>query len=382
RCNVGTIMKIAAAQVNLSSARQAVEEHQQRERLHAWKDGQGEVLVENQRGRLSASVSAEQLRAGPRTIDSLLNSPASEANQLQISPAARAMQAVPVEASQERLEHLSPEQELEFMLLKLLVEQFTHRKVEVFRPAELATENPAVSDIPDTSPASDSGERVGWGLRYDYYESHYESENTSFSATAKVLTTDGRELDITLELNMSREFYSSTSVQLRAGDALKDPLVVNFAAPAAALTQNRFSFDIDADGQDDQIAFVGPGSGFLALDKNGNGMVDNGRELFGALSGNGFADLAKHDQDGNGWIDESDAIYEHLRIWSRDADGNDRLVALSSKDVGAIYLGHVGTEFKLADHNNVQQGQIRDSGIFLRDGSGGSGTVQQIDIVV
>lgn len=375
-------MKIAAAQVNLSSARQAVEEHQQRERLHAWKDGQGEVLVENQRGRLSASVSAEQLRAGPRTIDSLLNSPASEANQLQISPAARAMQAVPVEASQERLEHLSPEQELEFMLLKLLVEQFTHRKVEVFRPAELATENPAVSDIPDTSPASDSGERVGWGLRYDYYESHYESENTSFSATAKVLTTDGRELDITLELNMSREFYSSTSVQLRAGDALKDPLVVNFAAPAAALTQNRFSFDIDADGQDDQIAFVGPGSGFLALDKNGNGMVDNGRELFGALSGNGFADLAKHDQDGNGWIDESDAIYEHLRIWSRDADGNDRLVALSSKDVGAIYLGHVGTEFKLADHNNVQQGQIRDSGIFLRDGSGGSGTVQQIDIVV
>lgn len=375
-------MKIAAAQVNLSSTRQAVEEHQQRERLHAWKDGQGEVLIENQREHLAASVSAEQLRAGPRTIDSLFNRPASETSQLQISPAARAMQAVPVEANQERLEYLSPQQELEFMLLKLLVEHFTHRAVEIFRPAEAVQESSEVSDIPDASPTSGNDERVGWGLRYDYYESHYESESTSFSATAKVLTADGRELDIALELNMSREFYSSTSVQLRAGDALKDPLVVNFAAPAAALTQDRFSFDIDADGLDDQVAFVGSGSGFLALDKNSNGVVDNGRELFGALSGNGFADLAKYDQDGNGWIDENDNIYEHLRIWSRDADGNDHLVALSSKDVGAIYLGHVGTEFKLADHNNVQQGQIRDSGIFLRDSSGSAGTVQQIDIVV
>ena len=72
---------------------------------------------------------------------------------------------------------------------------------------------------------------------------------------------------------MSREFYSEQNMQVRAGDALKDPLVINFSGTAAQLGQRDFYFDIDADGSKDQIAFVGEGSGLLALDKNEDGSI-------------------------------------------------------------------------------------------------------------
>jgi hypothetical protein len=56
-------------------------------------------------------------------------------------------------------------------------------------------------------------------------------------------------------------------------------------------------------------------------DRNGDGAIDHGRELSGATTGDGFAELAAYDEDGNGWIDENDSIYQHLRIWSKDAQG-------------------------------------------------------------
>ena len=123
-----------------------------------------------------------------------------------------------------------------------------------------------------------------------------------------------------------------------------------------------------------QIAFVGSNSGFLALDRNNDGKVNDGRELFGTATGEGFAELAAYDQDGNQWIDENDAIYQNLRIWSKDGQGNDQLVGLGERGVGAIYLGHVTSPFSLKDSENVLVGQIRESGVFLNE-SGAVGTV-------
>jgi len=67
-----------------------------------------------------------------------------------------------------------------------------------------------------------------------------------------------------------------------------------------------------------------------------------------------------------------------LRIWSRDADGTERLVALAQRDVGAIYLGHVATPMTL-DSGDEEGGELRDTGLYLRE-SGAAGTVQQIDL--
>lgn len=223
--------------------------------------------------------------------------------------------------------------------------------------------------------------RVGWGLDYQYHESHYEKEQTAFVSSGVVKTADGREIKFDLAYAMSREYSSQTDISIRAGDALVDPLVINFAVPTASLTAGKYAFDLDNDGDQEQISFVGQGSGFLALDKNGDGVVNNGSELFGPESGNGFADLAAYDADGNNWIDENDAIYSQLSIWTKDDNGNDRLLALGQTGVGAIYLGNVGTAFGYKDTANQLQGQLQRSGVFLHE-DGRAGTVQQIDLAV
>ena len=87
------------------------------------------------------------------------------------------------------------------------------------------------------------------------------------------------------------------------------------------------------------------GSGYLALDTNADGIINDGSELFGTQSGNGFKDLLSHDEDGNGWIDEADSIFQKLKIWTMDENGVSTLLDLAEAGLGAIYLGYENTEF-------------------------------------
>lgn len=225
-------------------------------------------------------------------------------------------------------------------------------------------------------------QRQGWGLEYDLHERYYEKQTMSFSAEGTVKTADGKEIDFGLDLSMSREFASSLDVSIRAGDAVKvDPLVINFDSPTATLTNSKFSFDIDNDGDKDQVSFATGGSGFLAFDVNGDGTINDGSELFGPQSGNGFTDLSKFDGDGNGWIDENDEIYNKLQIWSKDENGNDQLFALGAKGVGAIYLGNVSTAYDMKTPSNQTLGSIARTGIFLKE-SGVAGTIQHVDLTI
>jgi hypothetical protein len=171
-------------------------------------------------------------------------------------------------------------------------------------------------------------------------------------------------------------------ISIRMGDAqLVDPLVINFDGAAASLTDTKFEFDLTSNGEKDMISFVGSGSGFLALDKNGNGVIDDGTELFGPTTGNGFAELARYDADGNFWIDEADPIFNDLRIWVKDIEGKDYLYTLKEKNIGAIYLGNVSTPFAYKDASNQLQGEMKSMGIFLAE-NGMVGSVQQIDLAV
>ncbi len=219
------------------------------------------------------------------------------------------------------------------------------------------------------------------GMRYEHISEYHESELTTFSAQAQIHTADGRQIDVDLMMQMSRSYSSSERTLITAGAQLKDPLVINFDAPAVELSNDKFLFDIDADGNKDNINQVGSGSGLLMLDKNGDGRANNGSELFGALSGDGFADLAKYDDDGNGFIDEGDAIFHELKIWVKTNRGGDEYFSLADKGVGAIYLGSVQTPFELKNADNELQGQVRNSGFFIGE-DGEAGTVQQIDLVV
>lgn len=209
-----------------------------------------------------------------------------------------------------------------------------------------------------------------------------ESETTTFASKGIVATEDGRNIDFNIEVSMSRAFMSNFD-QLQVQNYVKtDPLMINLDTNVGHVSEQKFYFDLDADGKEENISFAGKGSGFLALDKNGDGKINDGSELFGTKSGDGFRDLAEYDEDKNGWIDENDSIFGKLRVWTKDEDGRDYLMDLKQADVGAIYLGNKDTQFSLKDDSNQLNGEIKKTGIYLRESNGTAGTLNHVDLVL
>lgn len=208
-----------------------------------------------------------------------------------------------------------------------------------------------------------------------------ETEATRFNSTGSVVTADGRTIDFNISMEMSRSFMeTSESLTSQTQYILTDPLVIQLEDAPETISDQKWYFDIDGDGVEEEISQLARGNGFLALDENGNGKIDDGSELFGTKSGNGFKDLSAYDEDGNGWIDENDSVYSKLKIWVKDASGSDKLIGLGQADVGAIYLGAADTQFThAAADTNETQAVVRQTGFYLHESTGAAGIVQQID---
>jgi hypothetical protein len=402
-------MRIESAQIQLSSSHYASERHVRRETLSAGISAPGDVW---EPGRLKDSKELEQdgsTGENQSLLDRFLDGRSLEdlgsdtqtgsfdlavtaggtletLRQAVLSPIGFG-EIIPSQAigDPEALEP-GPEDEAKVKMIIAMIERLTGKKVAILSPTEYLEAREAAAEAPSTAeaPSEGSGEAAAgprFGLRYESYELHEEQEATRFQAQGVVRTADGKEIAIDIEMGMSRSFRQEISQVVEIGAAVTDPLVINFNGPAADLTERTFRFDLDRDGSDDNIHFVGAGSGFLTIDRNADGTVNDGGELFGPASGDGFAELAAYDDDGNGFIDEGDAIYDGLRIWTKDGAGNDQLFALGEKGVGAIYLGKAETPFDLKGAENDLQGQVRSTGFYLSE-NGGAGTVQQIDLVI
>ncbi len=233
---------------------------------------------------------------------------------------------------------------------------------------------------------SSSNNQPGAFWTRESYESitYSEAETTTFSSKGQVVTADGRTIDFNVSMEMSRSFTETVeSFSSETQYILTDPLVIQLEDAPETISDQKWFFDLDSDGEKEEISELAKGNGFLALDKNGNGQIDDGSELFGTQSGNGFKDLAAYDEDGNGWIDENDAVYNKLKIWAKDASGNDKLLNLQQADIGAIYLGAQSTQFSYntADTNETQA-VVQQTGFYLHESTGQAGIVQQIDFAV
>jgi len=269
------------------------------------------------------------------------------------------------------------------MIIEAMYRAITGRELNMATPAESSSGGETRQLEVDTSaPARVLTSRGSTqGLVYQRNERYQEQESMKFQAVGVVRTADGREIDFSVAMNMSREFVQESNLQIGGGVKTIDPLVINFDGLGASLSQTRFEFDLDSDGAPEQIASLRPGSGYLALDRNGDGAINNGSELFGPSSGRGFVELAAYDEDGNNFIDEGDSIYHQLRIWMMNEDGSTQLAALGDKNIGAIFLGHVSSPFQLKDAQNNLLGEVVNSGIYLTE-DGRTGVVQEINLTV
>lgn len=343
-------MQIAAADLKMSAQHTRLEQREVSENLRVW--------------------------VGDRDPEEAPAAPAG--GSVSLSEAGKAAQAEEAAALGVQDEDLQLEPKV--ALLKSIIEALTGKKIRLMGMEELRSRAEAGAQAARGGEAPP--QRAGYGMVYDYQESYTEAEATSFAAEGVVRTKDGQEIRFSFSLEMSRYYHEESSFSLRAGDAVKkDPLILNFDGNAAQLSSQRFAFDIDGDGTEEAIPMASGGSGYLVLDRNGDGLVNDGSELFGPRSGNGFAELAEWDLDGNGWIDENDPVFERLRIWTKDLQGQDQLQSLADKGVAAIALQHVATPFDLKDAQNRLQASVLASGVFLQQ-NGGVGSIQQLDLTV
>jgi hypothetical protein len=168
----------------------------------------------------------------------------------------------------------------------------------------------------------------------------------------------------------------SVSVEVRTGDMVQsDPLILDLAGNGVALAAvgDRL-FDLDGDGRTDRPAWVRGDDALLVLDRDGNGAIDDGRELFGDQHGaaDGFAELARFDANDDKAIDAADPVFEKLRLLF--ADGRQEGLA----DHGIVRL-RLGAIVPLGI--DVEGGRLMASGRFDRaDGRDGQVTEALLDM--
>ena len=202
-----------------------------------------------------------------------------------------------------------------------------------------------------------------------------EQQTILVQAGGQIHTADGREINFSLDLSLNREKTSETVSAFK----VVDPLVINFKGTSAELGDNTVSFDLDADGSVEEIAGLGAGSAFLALDINGDGLVNNGTELFGPSTGDGFQELSFYDKDNNGWIDESDPVFEQLVLWA--GQGDLTLDRLADAGIGAIHIGNVKSNFLMENASGESVARLSGTGVAITE-SGEIKTIQQVDLIV
>ncbi|OYD48329.1 hypothetical protein [Acidovorax kalamii] len=364
-------MKIESSALQMQAQHAATRVHTQSSRFEAWVGDRRPANASN----TARAAPAVQISSAARLAQ------AAQARQATQMATTTATEATTAPSETDADEGLTPQ----LALMRDLIALMTGVRVRVYTGQGSSAEAPTPPQRPAQAQADSAPgrQRAGFGLVYEQREVIEETERTQFSAQGVVRTADGREIRFTLQLDMQRSYRQESSFSLRLGDATAiDPLVINFDGTAAQLQDQRFSFDLNGDGEAENVPLLAGNRGYLALDTNQNALIDNGLELFGPGTGNGFAELARHDTDGNGWIDEADPVYQQLRVWTPSADGTGRLQTLAELGVGAVQTAaSATTPFALRTADNTSLGAVRSTSVYLRE-DGGVGTVQQIDLSV
>jgi len=190
-----------------------------------------------------------------------------------------------------------------------------------------------------------------------------------------------------MDTRVATDFALATTISPIRRDPLILDLDNNGLETTGIDTANPILFDHDGDSIKTATGWVKATDAFLVLDRNGNGTIDTGAELFGdatplyagGLAADGFAALAQEDTNADGRVDALDVRFADLRLWTDlNQDGlsqSEELFTLEQKGIAALLVAKTENAVLLGNGN-----QIADLGGFIRsDGSGGTlGAAEQL----
>ena len=200
--------------------------------------------------------------------------------------------------------------------------------------------------------------------------------------------------------NISLIESESSNYEASQNEYQRDPLIINFSGTDEiefTSLDEGVNFDLDNNGFAEKTAWIKNHDGFLAIDLNGNGKIDNGGELFGDCfimpngekSSNGFEALRSLDTNGNGKIDDNDdlfgnitsdqtetdeeySLFDQLVVWFGYSEGDD-YVSLKSLNVDYIDLNCYADPYTSDNENADERSTRREetSYVYFKDGTAG-----------
>lgn len=186
-------------------------------------------------------------------------------------------------------------------------------------------------------------------------------------------------------------------------ETITSPIIIDLDADGVETTTlgDGVYFDHDGNGLAEKSAWASSDDGLLAMDRNGDGVIDSGAELFGSnteladgsLASNGFEALAELDSNADGIIDADDQAYADLRIW-RDANQDgvsqaDELLTLAEVGVSAIATRYQNTQMTDANGNSTLQAgsatladgtEVAANDVWFQTNRGLTQTVEQLEL--
>jgi len=176
-------------------------------------------------------------------------------------------------------------------------------------------------------------------------------------------TTSAATQSFSFNIQLEFKFEFSAQIQVQAAEVQQgDPIVLDLDGDGIELTShaNGARFDLLGDGTPVNTAFVTGGDAFLAIDRNGNGTIDSGKELFGEQNGasHGFAELAKLDSNGDGVINRLDNDFDKLVLFRDNGNGRTEegeLISLEEAGIAEISLGYRNVSQRAAGGNALAQ---------------------------